>query len=235
MKNQELTPPTLTDRATWLEKRVALLDLEKKFSRSRDQISAARRALPWVRVETDYLFASPNGDVSLTDLFGQHRQLVIYHFMFGSDWEEGCKSCSYFADSFDKAVEHLAARDTAFRCVSNAEFDQIDAYRQRLGWSFGWVSAAGSTFGEDYGVTFPDGSNGDGVYNYGVKPGIKELPGLSVFCRLADGGVAHTYSTYSRGLDLLNVTYNILDHTPLGRDEGELDYTMSWVERRDQY
>ncbi len=226
---------TLTDRDTWLKERLALLDLEKQLSRKRDEIAAARRNLPWVRLQSDYKFASSGGEVSLSDLFGEHPQLVIYHFMFDEDWEEGCKSCSYFADSFDRAVDHLAARDTAFACVSNAPFARLDAYRKRLGWSFNWVSAEGTSFGEDFGVTFPDTPKSGKTYNYRATSATGELPGLSVFCRLEDGGIAHAYSTYSRGLDALNVTYSLLDHTPLGRNEGDLAHTMSWVERRDEY
>jgi predicted dithiol-disulfide oxidoreductase (DUF899 family) len=227
--------PILTDRETWLERRKALLSLEKQFSHKRDELADARRSLPWVRIETDYKFMSTEGSVSLADLFGSHRQLVVYHFMFASDWDEGCKSCSFFSDSFDKSVEHLSARDTAFACISKAPAEKLESYRTRMGWSFNWVSAEGTSFGEDFGVSFPDNATGNETYNYRKSKASGELPGLSVFCRLEDGGIAHAYSTYSRGLDILNVAYNILDHTPLGRNEDGLEYTMSWVQRRGQY
>ena len=225
----------LTDRETWLEDRKALLSLEKQFSRKRDELARARRQLPWVRLDADYDLMSSDGLVSLTDLFGPHRQLIVYHFMFAPDWEEGCKSCSFFADSFDKSVEHLSARDTSFACTSNAPIEKLETYRKRMGWSFDWVSAHGTSFGEDFGVSFPDVATGNETYNYRKSNVSGELPGLSVFCRLDDGGVAHAYSAYARGLDILNVAYNLLDHTPLGRNEDDLDYTMSWVHRRGQY
>lgn len=226
----------IASRDDWLAARRDLLEKEKAFTRARDALSAARRALPVVQVEQSYAFDTVRGRETLADLFGSARQLILYHFMFGPDWDEGCPSCSFFADSFDRSVDHLAARGTRFACVSNAPLQRLQDYRARLGWSFDWVSCNGSTFGADFGVTFPDDAARDGAgYNYGARPFGVECPGLSVFVKLPDGGVAHAYSVYARGLDILNTTYNLLDHTFWGRDEEALDYPMSWVRRRDQY
>lgn len=220
----------------WLEARRALLQREKAFTRERDALSALRRELPLVTVETPYLFHSEEGDQSLLDLFGDNRQLIIYHFMFGPDWEEGCPSCSFWADNLDGIDAHLAARDTAFAFVSNASLEKLLSYRKRLGWGFNWVSAADTSFSADFAVSFHDGDeslSGAG-YNYSGKIFGKEMPGISVFIREGDT-VLHSYSTFSRGLDMMNGAYHLLDLTPLGRQEDELDGTMSWLRRRDVY
>ena len=227
--------PNLVSREDWLKERVALLEREKTFTRDRDALSAARRELPMVEVKDDYRFQSEEGTKSLSDLFGGKSQLIVSHFMFGSDWQEGCPSCSYFSDSYNQAVEHLAERDTAFVSISNAPLEVLLGYRDRLGWSFDWVSAAGTSFGNDFGVTFgEDEMDGDG-YNFGKKPYGAESPGVSVFFKLPDGRIAHSYSCYGRGLDILNTAYNLLDLTPKGRDEADLPYPMGWVKRRDTY
>lgn len=228
----------IVDYDEWLAARLELLDAEKELDRRRDAVSAARRELPWVRVETDYEFAGPDGPVTLGELFGERSQLIVYHFMYGPDWEDGgCPSCSYLADHFDGMLPHLAARDTSFVAVSRATVAQIEAYQRRLGWRFPWVSSAGNDFNRDYEVSFTPGELSNGVrYNYrdGVEFPSTEAPGVSVFYR--DGGeVFHTYSTYARGLDHLIGTYNWLDLTPKGRNEDDLPYTMAWVRRHDEY
>jgi predicted dithiol-disulfide oxidoreductase (DUF899 family) len=221
-----------TSRADWLAERRALLAREKDFSRARDALSEARRALPAVRLDKPYSFQTETGPKSLGGLFGDRRQLIVYHFMFGSDWREGCPSCSFWADNFDGIGIHLAARDTALVAVSKAPLEKLLAYRSRMGWSFPWVSAGSSGFNEDFGVSF---AGEGGEYNFAPRKGShSELPGISVFFREADT-VFHTYSTYARGLDMLNGAYHFLDLTPLGRDEGGLPWPMAWVRRHDRY
>lgn len=227
--------PRIVTRGEWLDERKALLEQEKAFTRERDRLAAARRALPMVEVADDYRFQSTDGEKSLADLFGPHSQLIVQHFMFGENWEEGCPSCSFWVDSFSGNSAHLAARDTAFVLVSNAPLEKLQAYRNRLGWDVRWVSAQGSTFSADFGVTFIEGDDRDRVYNYTDEPYGEENPGMSVFVKLADGKVCHTYSTYARGLDILNSAYNLLDLTPKGRDEDGMDFTMAWLRRRDEY
>ncbi|WP_299817333.1 DUF899 domain-containing protein [uncultured Roseibium sp.] len=231
-----MTTPHIVNREDWLEARKAFLAREKAFTRERDALAAARRDLPVVIVEKDYQFDTPSGRRSLGDLFGSHPQLVVYHFMFGETWEEGCPSCSFWADNYERLDVHLAARDTALVCISNAPLEKLLAYRKRMGWSFDWVSSAGNGFGVDFGVTFPDKQQtAAGGYNYSEKIFGEEMPGISTFLKLADGRIAHSYSTYGRGIDILNTAYNILDLTPMGRHEEALDYPMAWVRRRDRY
>ena len=228
--------PNIVNRADWLLERRKLLDMEKAFTRDRDRIAQARRDLPMVRIERQYTFDTQDGPSDLAGLFDGKRQLVIYHFMFGSDWKEGCPSCSFWADGFDGIDIHLAARDTAFLCVSNAPLATLLAYRQRMGWNFRWVSAGGTGFSRDFGVTFEPGKapSAEG-YNYTGEQPSGEMPGISVFYRLKDGGIAHAYSTYARGLDIVNPAYNLLDMTPVGRDEDGLPWPMAWVRRHDSY
>ncbi len=232
-----MSAPKVVSRAEWLAARTALLEREKAFTRERDALSAARRALPWVQVEKDYAFEGAGGRESLADLFGGAGQLIVYHFMFGPDWDEGCPSCSYWMDNFDGIDVHLRHRDTALVAVSNAPYGKLAAYRERMGWRFRWVSSLGSDFNRDFHVTFTEEEiqNDRAYYNYreGPFPGT-EAPGISVF-RRRDGRVYHTYSCYSRGLDMLNGAYHLLDLTPKGRDEDDLPWTMAWLRRRDQY
>lgn len=231
-----MTEPSIVTRNAWLEDRMRLLEMEKELTRQRDRLSAARRELPMVRLETDYHFETESGPSGLVGLFAGKRQLVVYHFMFGADWKEGCPSCSFWADSFDGTDIHLAARDTAFICISNAPLDTLLAYRERMGWRFRWASAAGSDFGRDFGVNFRPGETpiAEG-YNYSGKPAQEEMPGISVFYRLDDGGIAHAYSTYGRGIDIVNAAYNLLDLTPNGRHEDDLPWPMAWLRRHDSY
>lgn len=229
-------PRTADDKA-WLEARRELLAKEKAFQRARDELAQQRRELPWRRILTPYDFDTENGQRSLVDLFGDASQLIVYHFMFHPDWDEGCKSCSFWADSYDRAVPHLKARDVALIAVSRAPLDKLLAYRNRLGWSFPWVSSADNSFNYDFGVSFTPEQieTGDATYNYREgKVTIEELPGISVFVRDGDK-VFHTYSTYARGLDPYNSTYQLLDIVPYGRNEADLPYPQDWVRRHDEY
>jgi predicted dithiol-disulfide oxidoreductase (DUF899 family) len=219
-------------RAEWLEARRALLAREKALTQARDEVAAARRALPRTEVTEPYRFAAPAGSTDLAGLFGGRSQLIVYHFMFGPDWQEGCPSCSFWADSFDGMSPHLAARDTAFAAVSRAPLDRLMAYRARMGWEFPWVSSLGTSFNEDFGVTIAEGPGA--AYNYAPTTRKGEMPGLSVFMR-EEGRVFHTWSTYARGLDALNPVYQHLDLTPRGRDEAGLPWPMAWVRRHDRY
>lgn len=218
----------------WLRARRELLKAEKEMTRKRDELARQRQALPWERVEKAYRFESATGPVTLPQLFGPRSQLFVYHFMFGPDWEQGCKSCSFWADSFDGIITHLNQRDVTMICISAAPLDKLHAFRRRMGWRFDWVSSAGTTFNSDFCVSGQPGKTLH--YNYDrAIPDAGELPGLSVFAKTADGDVFHTYSCYSRGLDGFNSAYQLLDLAPKGRDEGGLPYTMSWVKHHDRY
>jgi len=194
--------------------------------------------LPERRLDVDYDFLGEQGNQSLSSLFGEHSQLLVYHFMFHPDWEEGCKSCSFWADSFDGSIPHLAARDVAFAVVSRGPLEKLLAYRQRLGWSFPWLSSAGSTFNYDFNVSFTPEQVDENKARYNYHDGASvgpEMPGVSVFRRGEDGATYHSYSCFSRGLDALNPVYQMLDLVPKGRDEDELPYPMDWVRRNDDY
>jgi predicted dithiol-disulfide oxidoreductase (DUF899 family) len=229
--------PKIVSRDEWTSARKELLKKEKAFDRERDALSAERRKLPMVRVDKPYVFEGPTGNKSLRDLFDGHRQLLVYHFMFDPSWEEGCKSCSFLADSFNGAALHFGGRDTAFAAISRAALGKIAAFQKRMGWTFPWFSSAKTDFNYDYHVSFrpEDKAAGKVEYNF-MKQDFPsaEAPGLSVFLRDGDK-VFHTYSTYSRGLDHLIGTYNYLDLTPFGRDEAELPYGMAWVRLHDKY
>jgi predicted dithiol-disulfide oxidoreductase (DUF899 family) len=228
----------VVSRAEWLVARRELLKKEKESTRLRDQLSAERRKLPWVKVEKNYFFDAPDGKVTLADLFDGRSQLVIYHFMFGPDWQEGCPSCSFVSDHIDGALPHLAARDLTIVMVSRAPLAKIEAFKKRMGWRFKWVSSYGSDFNADFHVSFTKDEIAQGKvdYNYTLQEfPSAEAPGLSVFYKDTDGGVFHTYSTYGRGLDPLVGTYTILDLVPKGRDEDHLAFSMEWVRYHDRY
>jgi predicted dithiol-disulfide oxidoreductase (DUF899 family) len=193
--------------------------------------------MPWERMEKSYQFEGPNGALSLADLFDRRSQLIVYHFMLGPDWEEGCKSCSFWADNFDGIPIHLNHRDVTFTAVSRAPLVKIDAYKKRMGWSFPWVSSYGSDFNYDFDVSFTKEQLAAGKvdYNYGLVEGYEELPGLSVFYKNERGEVFHTYSCYARGIDMVNGVYQLLDLVPRGRDEDGFEFSMEWVRRHDQY
>lgn len=235
---EKTSEPKIVSREAWRAARTAFLADEKAFTKARDALAAQRRGLPWELVEADYEFQTPDGPRSLADLFAGRRQLVVYHFMYGPDWEEGCPSCSFWADNFNGVDVHLAHRDTTLIAASNTSLANIEAYRKRMGWNFRWVSSLGSDFNRDFGVTFTaeEIESATADYNYKIQSfPVAEAPGLSVFAKLDDGRVAHTYSAYARGLDIINGAYHILDLTPNGRGEDELPFTMAWLRRRDQY
>jgi predicted dithiol-disulfide oxidoreductase (DUF899 family) len=222
----------------WLQARKALLDQEKAMTRQRDELSRKRRELPWIKVEKDYLFDGPEGSVTLSDLFAGRTQLMVYHFMFGPDWAEGCPSCSMLADNIDGALAHLAHRDTTLVMVSRAPIGKIEAFRKRMGWGCRWVSSYRNSFNRDYHVSFTkeEMEKGEMYYNFGVtRFPADEAPGMSVFCKDSAGSVFHTYSTYARGLEGLLGTYDLLDMTAKGRDEDQLSYGMAWVRHHDRY
>lgn len=226
------------DHAEWVEARKALLAREKELTRLRDAISAERKALPWEPVETDYVFAGPAAAVRLSELFDGRNQLIVYHFMYGPDWEAGCKSCSFIADHFNPAIVHLNQRDVSFVAVSRAPIEVLEAFKKRMGWDFAWVSSANNSFNRDFNVSFSEEEikRGDAYYNYANKgfPST-EAPGASVFFKDGDGKIFHTYSVYQRGLDMFITAYHYLDIVPRGRDEDDLSYTMDWLRLHDEY
>lgn len=229
--------PKVVSRDDWIAARKALLAKEKEFTRLRDRLSAERRALPWVRVDEKYVFEGPGGKETLGGLFGGKRQLIVYHFMFHPDWNEGCKSCSFWADNFNGIDVHLRHRDVTLVAVSRAPLAKLESFRKRMGWKFKWVSSYGNDFNRDFHVTFsPEELKGDVYYNYAMgKFPVEEAPGISVFYRDDAGEVFHTYSCYARGIDMLNGAYHYLDLVPKGRDEEALSYTMEWLRLRDRY
>jgi len=230
----------IVSRNEWIEARKGLLAQEKEFTRLRDELSERRRQLPWVRVDERYVFEGPNGKETLGDLFEGRSQLVVYHFMFAPDWEEGCKSCSFWADNFNGIVPHLNHRDVSFAAISRAPVAKLSAFEKRLGWSFKWVSSGATTFNQNYAVSFSNDQVASGQFNYNYNADHHaygaEMPGISVFFKDADGTIFHTYSTYSRGIDIVNTAYHYLDLVPKGRDEKEpAPMSMSWVRLRDRY
>ncbi len=229
---------TTVSREEWLAARLALLEREKAFTRERDALSQARRTLPRIRIDKEYVFETEQGKQSLGDLFDGSGQLAIYHFMYGPDWRDGCKSCSFWADGFNGIGEHLRQRDTRLVAVSRAPLDTLLAFRKRMGWRFPWVSSLNSDFNFDFHVSFrkEELDAGTAEYNYRKKAfPSQEAPGFSFFLKGGKGEIYHTYSTYGRGLDIVNPAYNILDMTAKGRDEDALPYPMDWVRLRDQY
>src|SRR5258705_6310456 len=203
---------------------------EKEFTRQRDALSAKRREMPWVKVEKNYIFDGPNGKVSLSDLSREKSQLIVYHFMLGPGWEQGCPGCSFVSDHVNGALAHLNARDAAYTAVSRATPQEIAAFKNRMGWHFPWVSSNQNDFNFDYHVSFSkeQRSKSKVQYNYAEREfPSEEAPGLSVFSKNAAGEIFHTYSTYARGLDILLGAYNFLDLTPKGRDESSLPQPMA--------
>jgi predicted dithiol-disulfide oxidoreductase (DUF899 family) len=233
----QMNDPEIVSEAEWLVARKDLLTREKEFNRQRDALSAARRTLPMVKIDKEYVFEGPEGSETLADLFDGRSQLMVYHFMLGPGWEEGCKSCSYLADHFDGANWHLPQRDVTLVVISRAPLSEIKPYQKRMGWRFKWMSSHGNDFNFDYHVsaTEEEKAKEKMYYNYQTDELISdELPGLSVFYKDKEGQIFHTYSTYARGLDILVGTYNFLDFAPKGRDENP-DSTMDWVRRHDEY
>ncbi len=222
-------------RDEWLDARRQLLGREKEFTRLRDEIGREQRALPWEAVEQEYVFDGPQGRETLADLFDGRSQLIVYHFMFAPEDDAGCPHCSFWADSFDANVVHLNARDVTMVAVSRAPYAKLAAYRDRMGWTFKWLSSEGTDFNYDYGVSFAPDETGDLVYNFGTKaPELPDREGMSVFYRDEDGNLFRTYSTYARGIDMLNAAYNYIDLVPKGRDE-QGRAPQFWVRRHDEY
>ncbi|MGV3661034.1 MAG: DUF899 domain-containing protein [Prosthecobacter sp.] len=235
MKTNQL----VVSREEWLEARRALLAKEKAHIHANDELSRQRRAMPWVEITKPYVFDTADGrQVPLADLFDGRSQLFVYHFMFGPDWEEGCSGCSFLCDHVDGARQHFEHHDLSFVAVSRGPVEKLEAYRQRMGWKFRWVSSGHTDFNYDFNVSFPPERVKDGKIeaNYAERdytPDEEEQPGFSVFFKDDDGKIYHTYSSYSRGGEVLLTTYNFIDATPFGRMEG--DNIMGWMRRHDRY
>jgi predicted dithiol-disulfide oxidoreductase (DUF899 family) len=222
----------------WIASRKELLQKEKEFTRLRDELSRRRRELPWEKIEKEYVFDGPNGKTTLADLFDGRSQLIVYHFMFGPDWAEGCPSCSFLADHFDGSLIHLANRDVTLAVISRAPMAKIEAFKKRMGWRFKWVSSFQNDFNRDYHVSFTpeEMAAGKVSYNYEITEfPSEEAPGASVFYKSDTGEIFHTYSSFQRGLDILIGAYNFLDMAPKGRDEDALAFSMAWVRHHDRY
>jgi len=228
----------VVSEAQWIEARRALLAEEKAWTRERDRLAEKRRTLPWVKVEKDYVFQSADGPVTLSDLFDGRSQLIVYHFMFGPEWEEGCPGCSLLSDQVDGARQHFEHDDVSFVAISRAGIEKLLTYRKRMGWSFRWVSSATSDFNFDFHVSFPKGSREQGVfYNFEQRPDpqVDELSGVSVFYKDDDGTIYHTYSSYGRGNETALAVYHWLDVAPKGRNETKNGNLTDWVKRHDRY
>jgi predicted dithiol-disulfide oxidoreductase (DUF899 family) len=244
MAKQAAATHNIVSHEQWVEARKQHLLEEKEFTRERDRLSQARRGLPWEKVEKEYTFVGPRGHQTLSDLSNGRGQLVVYHAMFDpatatprTTWTEdaACPFCSWWLDNLNGMLVHLNHRDVTAIAVSSAAYPKIEAYSKRMGWTFDWYSAGGTDFNTDYGVTFTPDEVADGArtYNYGsAAPFATEGPGISVFTKDSSGSVFHTYSTYGRGLDMLNLTYHYLDLVPMGRNE---EQGIGWVRRHDEY
>jgi len=222
----------------WLEARLELLAKEKEFTRLRDQLSQQRRELPWERVEKQYVFDGPKGKETLAELFENHSQLLVYHFMFAPEWEAGCKHCSWWADNFERNIVHLNHRDVTMVAISHAPLHKLEAFKKRMGWTFKWLSAANTDFNYEYHVSFTPAEveKGEIYQNYRQKKSsLSDVAGFSVFYQESRGNIFHTYSCYERGLDMLNAGYHLLDLVPKGRNEEGLAFPQAWVRHRDRY
>ncbi len=237
MSASAIEKANVVSREEWVEARKQLLAKEKRLTREREALAAERRQLPWVKVEQDYVFDSPEGKKTLAELFDGNSQLIVYHFMFGPEWQEGCPSCSFLMDHTDGMLPHLAQRDVAFAAVSRAPIGKIAAFQKRMGWKFRWVSSQGNNFNRDYQVSFTKEELAKGAVAYNFTIGgfpSTEAPGISVFYKQGDQ-IFHTYSTFARGLEPFANTYNYLDLVPKGRDEGNLYMPMAWLRHHDRY
>jgi predicted dithiol-disulfide oxidoreductase (DUF899 family) len=234
-----MTNHTVVSHEAWIDGRKELLKKEKEFSKLRDELTRLRQGLPWEKVEKEYVFEGPDGKETLTELFDGKSQLIVYHFMFDPEWNEGCKSCSLIADHYDPSVIHLRHRDVTLVTVSRAPLEKLEAFKKRMGWSFKWVSSLGSDFNRHYQVSFTSEEidKGEMYYNYrrGKTFPVREAPGISVFYKDESDNVFHTYSSFARGLENFVGAYNLLDIVPKGRDEGNFSYGMEWVRHHDRY
>jgi predicted dithiol-disulfide oxidoreductase (DUF899 family) len=233
-----MTAHRIVSRPEWLAARKELLAREKQLTRQHDEVARARLELPWVRLDKPYSFEGPEGQRSLADLFGARSQLLVYHFMFGPTWQEGCPSCSFFSDHLDATLPHLAARDVQLVVVSRAPYEKLAAFKRRMGWKFPWVSSFGSDFNRDFHVSFTKEELESGPVEYNYAPmsfPSEEAPGTSAFYKDEAGQVYHTYSCYARGGEPVMTTYMLLDMAPKGRDEDELGFSMEWVRFHDRY
>ncbi|MCZ6502901.1 MAG: DUF899 domain-containing protein [Gammaproteobacteria bacterium] len=221
------------DNEEWIAARQELLVKEKEFSKLGDELTAARQALPWRKIDKEYKFESSQGKFTLNDLFAGKSQLITYHFMYAPGWQDGCKSCSFWADQYDTINLHIGQRDVSLAVISRAPWQDFQAFKERMGWQFRWLSSSENSFNSDFKVSFPDQDTG--FYNYREASVMEELPGLSVFFKDEKGDIFHTYSCYARGLDPLNATYQMLDLVPSGRNEGDLPFPMAWVNLHDNY
>ena len=228
----------VVSRDEWLAARTELLRKEKEFTRLRDQLTAERRALPWVKVEKTYVFDGPNGPETLADLFDGRSQLVVKHFMFGPDWSEGCVGCSFELDQVQGALMHVKHHDLSFAVVSRAPLAKIEAYRQRMGWPIKWVSSYSNDFNFDFHVSFTQEQMASNTAYYNYRAGanvIDEMSGRSVFYKDEAGQIFHTYSSFARGGELFLNSYAFLDITPKGRDETTNGNLTDWVRHHDRY
>lgn len=231
-----MTMNSVVSEAEWMEARRALLAREKALTQRQDELAAERQKLPWVRVGKEYRFDSPEGETTLAELFGDKSQLMIYHFMFAPEWEQGCPSCSMAADTMNANYAHLTSRDVAFTMVSRAPMEKIATFKERMGWTVPWVSSHGTDFNYDFGVSYREGKPKNRWYNFetGWHPS-DEAPGASMFAMDGQGAIYHTYSAYARGFEAILGVYTMLDMAPKGRDEDGLPWPMAWVKHHDLY
>ncbi|MDQ6597699.1 DUF899 domain-containing protein [Bacillus salipaludis] len=219
-------------RNEWIEARKELLQKEKEFTKLRDELTQQRRNLPWEAVSKSYTFEGPNGNYSLADLFDGKSQLIVYHFMFNPSWDQGCKHCSFWSDHYSGMIPHLNHRDVSFVCLSRAPLEKLEAFKKRMGWTFPWYSSGNTDFNYDFQASFTEQEVEDkrAFYNYTLQnPMSSDREGVSVFYKDEDGDIFHTYSTYARGIDMMNITYQFLDLVPKGRQDDR------GLRHRDQY
>ena len=238
MKSAQTLDHEVVSKSQWLRACGDFLAKEKELTKRSDELSRQRRELPWTRVEKEFIFDGPQGNLSLADLFDGRSQLATYHFMFGPDWAEGCPGCSYVTDHLNGTLEHLQARDVTLVLVSRAPLDKLQAFKKRMGWRLPWFSSGGCDFNRDFGVSFTkeEVASGDKTYNFGTTaPHGEENPGLSLFIKDSSGAILHTYSTFGRGLEAVLGTYAVLDRAPKGRDEDDITPPMAWVRHHDKY
>jgi predicted dithiol-disulfide oxidoreductase (DUF899 family) len=229
---------TIVSQDNWIEARKELLTKEKEFTHTLDQLNKKRRELPWVRVNKEYVFNGSKGNQTLSELFNGKSQLIVYHFMFGPDWEAGCPSCSFWADNFNNIIIHLSHRDVTMIAVSRAPYNKIATYQKRMGWDFHWVSSYDNDFNFDYHVSFTQEelAKKEAFYNYVLQDtGVSDKEGVSIFYKNPSGQIFHTYSTFERGIDRFNVAYHYLDIVPKGRDEEGHGFPQYWVRRHNEY